>query len=366
MGSIAGRQAYPNGASYIASKFAVRGFSLRAPRGPARPPDPHHDGRRGPRRDRVLGRPLLRRRVEGGRRLRGVDPSPRRRSPTASCSRSRGRAHVNLDEIVIKALAQSSGARVVARRACRLDPPCRSGRRTTARSSGSRSRRSARSRPSRSTSSSTPRSSATSDAPSSPRSAPPRRRSSRARDVQLPPVRDDGAGRARDGRGRAMPSPEARSAGAVALARRRHRARRARSRSSPGRSPRSIGVEGQTADYADDLSAHRRARRPVRSFLALGGQGYLRGISDLRTPLVIVIARQPRSTSSSSCCSSTASTGGSKARPGGPRSRRPCMGAGFVWLIVRRVGRDDAGAASSPWPAACSRSGSSSSCARRR
>ena len=27
MGSIAGRQAYPNGASYIASKFAVRGFS---------------------------------------------------------------------------------------------------------------------------------------------------------------------------------------------------------------------------------------------------------------------------------------------------------------------------------------------------
>jgi 3-hydroxy acid dehydrogenase / malonic semialdehyde reductase len=27
MGSIAGRQAYPNGASYIASKFAVRGFT---------------------------------------------------------------------------------------------------------------------------------------------------------------------------------------------------------------------------------------------------------------------------------------------------------------------------------------------------
>src|ERR1044071_7155543 len=27
MGSIAGRQAYPNGASYITSKFAVRGFS---------------------------------------------------------------------------------------------------------------------------------------------------------------------------------------------------------------------------------------------------------------------------------------------------------------------------------------------------
>src|SRR5207342_2621829 len=27
MGSVAGRQAYPHGASYIASKFAVRGFS---------------------------------------------------------------------------------------------------------------------------------------------------------------------------------------------------------------------------------------------------------------------------------------------------------------------------------------------------
>ena len=32
MGSIAGRQAYPNGASYVASKFAVRGFSTRCAR----------------------------------------------------------------------------------------------------------------------------------------------------------------------------------------------------------------------------------------------------------------------------------------------------------------------------------------------
>ena len=79
MGSIAGRQAYPNGASYIASKFAVRGFTLRAARGSARPADPDHDRRRGARRDGVLRRPLRRRPGEGGRRLRGDRARHRRR-----------------------------------------------------------------------------------------------------------------------------------------------------------------------------------------------------------------------------------------------------------------------------------------------
>ena len=44
---------------------------VRAPRGPARPPDPHHDRRARPRRVELLARPLPRRRGEGERRLRG-------------------------------------------------------------------------------------------------------------------------------------------------------------------------------------------------------------------------------------------------------------------------------------------------------
>ena len=50
-----------------------------------------------------------------------------------------------------------------------------------------------------------------------------------------------------------------------------------------------IGVEGQTAAYA--VTYLRIAAIGIPSaFLAIGGQGFLRGVSDLRTPLVIVIA----------------------------------------------------------------------------
>ena len=87
MGSVAGRQAYPNGASYIASKFAVRGFVYAL-------------------REDLLGRPIRITTVDAGlvetefsvvrfygdrrRRTpstRASSPSPRTRSPTASCSR---------------------------------------------------------------------------------------------------------------------------------------------------------------------------------------------------------------------------------------------------------------------------------------
>ena len=50
-----------------------------------------------------------------------------------------------------------------------------------------------------------------------------------------------------------------------------------------------MGVEGQTADYAVTYMRIAGLGLPF-AFLALGGQGYLRGIADLRTPLVIVIA----------------------------------------------------------------------------
>jgi 3-hydroxy acid dehydrogenase / malonic semialdehyde reductase len=115
MGSVAGRQAYPHGASYIASKFAVRGFSYAL-------------------REDLLGRPIRVTTVDaglvetefslvrfGGDREKadavyeGLDPvTPDEVADCVMFALSRP-LHVNLDEIVIKALAQSSGARVVRR-----------------------------------------------------------------------------------------------------------------------------------------------------------------------------------------------------------------------------------------------------------
>ncbi|HEX2303121.1 MAG TPA: SDR family NAD(P)-dependent oxidoreductase [Gaiella sp.] len=115
MGSIAGRQAYQNGASYIASKFAVRGFSYAL-------------------REDLLGRPIRVTTVDAGlvesefslvrfgwdrekadAVYEGLDPvTPDEVAECVLFALTRP-LHVNLDEIVIKALAQSSGARVVRR-----------------------------------------------------------------------------------------------------------------------------------------------------------------------------------------------------------------------------------------------------------
>ena len=49
-----------------------------------------------------------------------------------------------------------------------------------------------------------------------------------------------------------------------------------------------VGVEGQTADYATTYL--RIVSIGVPSFfLALGGQGFLRGVSDLTSPLVVIV-----------------------------------------------------------------------------
>jgi 3-hydroxy acid dehydrogenase / malonic semialdehyde reductase len=113
MGSVAGRQAYPHGASYIASKFAVRGFSYAL-------------------REDLLGRPIRVTTVDAGlvetefslvrfgwdsekaaAVYEGLDPvTPDEIADCVVFALTRP-LHVNLDEIVIKALAQSSGARVV-------------------------------------------------------------------------------------------------------------------------------------------------------------------------------------------------------------------------------------------------------------
>jgi 3-hydroxy acid dehydrogenase / malonic semialdehyde reductase len=115
MGSVAGRQAYPNAASYVASKFGLRGFVYAL-------------------REDLLGRPIRITTVDAGLvetefslvRYRwdedaakavyeGVDPvTPEEIADCVMFALTRP-LHVNVDEIVVKALAQSSGARVVRR-----------------------------------------------------------------------------------------------------------------------------------------------------------------------------------------------------------------------------------------------------------
>ena len=115
-GSIAGRQAYQNAASYVAAKFGVRGFVYAL-------------------REDLLGRPIRITTVDAGLvagtefslvRFRGdaeqaksvydgVDPiTPDEVADCVLFALTRP-LHVNVDEIVIKALAQSSGGRIVRR-----------------------------------------------------------------------------------------------------------------------------------------------------------------------------------------------------------------------------------------------------------
>jgi NADP-dependent 3-hydroxy acid dehydrogenase YdfG len=118
MGSVAGRQAYPNAASYVAAKFGLRGFVYAL-------------------REDLLGRPIRITTVDAGlvagtefslTRFKGdaekaaavyegVDPvSPDDVADCVLFALTRP-LHVNVDEIVIKALQQSSGARIVRREA---------------------------------------------------------------------------------------------------------------------------------------------------------------------------------------------------------------------------------------------------------
>jgi NADP-dependent 3-hydroxy acid dehydrogenase YdfG len=111
-GSIAGRQAYENAASYVASKFAVRGFVYAL-------------------REDLLGRPIHVTTVDPGLTetefslvrfkgdadaakavYKGVEPvTPEDVAECVLFAVTRP-PHMNIDEIVIKALAQSSGGRI--------------------------------------------------------------------------------------------------------------------------------------------------------------------------------------------------------------------------------------------------------------
>ena len=113
IGSVAGRQAYPNAALYVASKFAVRGFTYAL-------------------REDLLGRPIRITTVDPGLvesdfsrvRFKGDEEKARAvyegveamlPEDIAECivfALTRP-AHVNVDELVVKALAQSSGGRIL-------------------------------------------------------------------------------------------------------------------------------------------------------------------------------------------------------------------------------------------------------------
>jgi 3-hydroxy acid dehydrogenase/malonic semialdehyde reductase len=112
MGSVAGRQAYENGATYVTSKFAVRGFTYAL-------------------REDLLGRPIRITTVDGGLvetefsvvRFKGdiekakavyagVDPLTAEDIADCVMWALTRPFHVNVDEIVVKARNQSSGARV--------------------------------------------------------------------------------------------------------------------------------------------------------------------------------------------------------------------------------------------------------------
>ena len=112
MGSVAGRQAYENGASYVTSKFAVRGFTYAL-------------------REDLLGRPVRITTVDAGMVetefsvvrfkgdadkaaavYKGIDPLTA--DDIADCVMWAVTRpwHMNVDEIVVKARNQASGARV--------------------------------------------------------------------------------------------------------------------------------------------------------------------------------------------------------------------------------------------------------------
>ncbi len=113
LGSIAGRQAYERGSLYVTSKFAVRGFTYAL-------------------REDLLGRPIHITTVDPGLvetefsrvRFRGDEEAAEKVYQGVEAMKPDDIAecvlfaitrppHVNVDELVVKALAQSSGGRIL-------------------------------------------------------------------------------------------------------------------------------------------------------------------------------------------------------------------------------------------------------------
>ena len=97
-----------------------------------------------------------------------------------------------------------------------------------------------------------------------------------------------------------------------------------------------VGVEGQTAEYATTYL--RIVSIGVPSFfLALGGQGFLRGVSELTSPLVLIVLGNVLNLVLE-VLFVYGFDWGIEGSAWGTAIAQSCMGLGFVWLIVRRVG----------------------------
>jgi putative MATE family efflux protein len=98
-----------------------------------------------------------------------------------------------------------------------------------------------------------------------------------------------------------------------------------------------VGVDGGTADYAETYL--RIVALGVPSFfLALSGQGFLRGRAELTAPLVLIVLGNVLNVALEVLFVYGLGWG-IQGSAWGTAIAQSCMGAGFVWLIVSRAGR---------------------------
>ena len=102
-----------------------------------------------------------------------------------------------------------------------------------------------------------------------------------------------------------------------------------------------VGAEGQTAGYATTYLRIVALGVPS-AFVAIGGQGFLRGVADLRTPLQIVIAGNVAN-AALEVLFVYGFDWGIEGSAWGTAIAQTGMGMALAWAILRRVGRRHAG-----------------------
>lgn len=102
-----------------------------------------------------------------------------------------------------------------------------------------------------------------------------------------------------------------------------------------------VGVEGQTADYAVTYLRIVAIGLPS-AFVALGVQGFLRGVADLRTPLVVLVAANALNVVLE-VLFVYGFGWGIEGSAWGTAIAQSAMGVAFVWVALRRAGLAYAG-----------------------